>query len=66
MRGAFSGFLALGFVFLASAPSPAQFRGGRERDPEAARYGWLATLEEGKAQARTSGRPLLVVLRCVP
>jgi hypothetical protein len=59
-------FLALGLVGLAPAPSVAQFRRVPDREPEAARYGWLPTLEEGKAQARTSGKPLLVVLRCVP
>jgi hypothetical protein len=35
-------------------------------DPQAAKYGWLSTLEEGKAQARQNGKPLMVVLRCVP
>jgi hypothetical protein len=33
---------------------------------QAAGHGWLRTLEEGKAQARTSGKPLMVVLRCEP
>ena len=29
-------------------------------------YGWLGSLEQGKAQARTTGKPLMVVVRCVP
>ncbi len=58
--------LALGFVVLADASLFAQPRGGRRGDPQASRYGWLPTLAEGKAQARKSGKPLLVVIRCVP
>jgi hypothetical protein len=59
-------FLALGFVTLDAPLSPAQFRGPRGRDQEAARNGWLSSLEEGKAEARKSGKPLMVVLRCAP
>jgi hypothetical protein len=44
---------------LAGGPAPAQ-------SPEAARNGWLPTLEEGKVQARATGKPLMVVLRCDP
>jgi hypothetical protein len=58
-------FLVLGTLVLAGSPLRAQFgvpRGGEE----AARYGWLPTLEAGTAEARQSGKPLLVVLRCVP
>ncbi len=40
-----------------------QFKGG---DANAARYGWLSSLEEGKTKARQSGKPLMVVIRCVP
>jgi hypothetical protein len=54
--------LALGFVALTAASLPAQRRG--EEQP--ARHGWLFSLAEGKAQARKSGKPLMVVLRCVP
>jgi hypothetical protein len=66
MKSGVSVVLALGFIGLAAAPSPAQLREAHGGDPEAARYGWLATLEKGRAQARKSGRPLMVVLRCVP
>ncbi len=54
---------ALAVVALADAPSRAQ--PGR-RDQEAARQGWLFSLEEGKNQARKSNKPLMVVIRCVP
>ncbi len=57
--------LALGLVVLCGPSSPAQ-PGPRRGDPEAARFGWLASLEEGQGQARKTGRPLMVVLRCVP
>jgi hypothetical protein len=55
-------FLTLGLMTLANAPAPAQFRPG---DP-AAQTGWLFSLEEGKSRARASGKPLMVVIRCVP
>ncbi len=55
--------LALGITAGAAAPVAAQKRG---RGDPAARYGWLTGLEEGKAQARKTGQPLMVVLRCVP
>jgi hypothetical protein len=55
--------LALGGVFLAEAPVMAQ---RRFRDAEAAGQGWLGSLAEGKRLARETGRPLMVVLRCVP
>ena len=54
--------LTLGLATLADAPLRAQFR---RQDP-AAQDGWLFSLEEGKSRARTSGKPLMVVIRCVP
>jgi len=56
---------AVGLVVLAVAEAPAQFRGPRG-DQEAARNGWLFSLTEGKNRARASGKPLMVVVRCVP
>jgi hypothetical protein len=54
--------LILGLLVV-TAPLSAQPR----RDAgEVARYGWLSSLEAGKAQAKQSGKPLMVVLRCVP
>jgi len=56
-------FLALGMVVLADAPLMAQPRRG---DRSAAEYGWIFSLEQGKALARASGKPLMVAVRCVP
>ena len=33
---------------------------------EAGEYGWLSNLQAGQAEARKTGKPLMVVLRCVP
>jgi hypothetical protein len=56
---------ALTLVFLAPEPSQAQ-RGRGFRDAPAVRNGWLFSLEQGMAEARRSGKPLFVVVRCVP
>ena len=56
--------LALGFLSLSGGPAPAQGRRGRDQD--AAKYGWLPSLAEGKAQAKKTGKPVMVVMRCVP
>ncbi len=37
-----------------------------EPDAEARRHGWLLSWDEGLQQARQTGKPLLVVLRCAP
>jgi hypothetical protein len=66
MRSGTVTLLALGALALADAPSLAQFKGPRGGDQSGARYGWLSGLEAGKAQARKTGKPLMVVLRCVP
>lgn len=66
MKGGLSVSLALGFLTLVHAPLAAQPRGPGRGDPQAARFGWLSSLEDGKARARQSGKPLMVVLRCVP
>jgi hypothetical protein len=65
MQGGLSIFLALGFVALVDAPLLAQSSGERGEEV-AVKRGWLTTLEEGKAQARKSGKPLMVVFRCLP
>jgi hypothetical protein len=53
--------VALGLLTLAEAPLSAQVR------PEPPfRTGWLGSLEEGQAQARKTGKPLMVVVRCQP
>jgi hypothetical protein len=45
---------------LADGPALAQF------DARPAGYGWLSSLAQGKALARKTGKPLMVVLRCEP
>jgi hypothetical protein len=65
MKSGLAALLALGLVALTDGGMTAQSRGPRRGEP-AGRYGWLFSLEAGKAQARTSGKPLLVVVRCVP
>ena len=55
--------LALSGLFAMTGPGCGQ----PPRDEQAAaKYGWLSSLEDGKAQARKTGQPLMVVLRCVP
>ena len=66
MKSGFAAVLALGFVVLTDTSLLAQRRGPRFGEPQPFRYGWLSSLEEGKAQARRTGKPLMVVLRCVP
>jgi len=55
--------LALGIIAGADVPVLAQAKG---RDAGANRFGWLGSLEEGKTRARAAGKPLMVVIRCVP
>jgi hypothetical protein len=66
MKSGSAALLALGLVVLTATSLPAQRGRPRFGDPQPARYGWLSSLEEGKARARQSGKPLMVVLRCVP
>jgi hypothetical protein len=66
MRSGSLVLFALGLVALADAPALAQRGRDRRGDQQAARHGWLADLEQGKARARQSGQPLMVVLRCAP
>ena len=54
-------FLALGLLVVADSSALAQ-RGRRG----GGRYGWLNSLEQGKAEARQTGRALMVVVRCEP
>ncbi|HEY1861646.1 MAG TPA: hypothetical protein VGG61_14900 [Gemmataceae bacterium] len=64
MKSGFLCLLALGFIFLADTSLNAQPRG--RGDADAAKYGWIFDLDEGIAQAAKSGKPLMVVFRCVP
>lgn len=55
-------FVAAALAIPATAGTAAAQRGG----PDGARYGWLASLEAGKAEAKRTGKPLFVAIRCVP
>ena len=57
--------LTLGFFGFSNATLLAQPRGPRGMDT-AVKNGWLFNLDEGKAEARKTGKPLFVVVRCVP
>lgn len=57
MRPRFAMFLAVVLMGLGSLAVQAQPRG---------RGGWLSSLSEGKTEARKSGKPLMVVIRCEP
>jgi hypothetical protein len=35
-------------------------------DADAAKNGWIFNLDEGFTQAKKSGKPLMVVIRCLP
>ena len=63
MKSGIIAVLALGAIAGAESPLLAQLKG---RDARADRHGWISSLEQGKAQAHSSGKPLMVVLRCVP
>ena len=65
MRGPLVAALALAGVALADAVVQAQ-RGRTPGEGSAARHGWVLSLGEGQRQARATGKPLMVVLRCVP
>ena len=34
--------------------------------PDAARHGWYADYPAGKAEAKRTGKPIMLVLRCEP
>ena len=57
--------LALAGALCTEAPVLAQPGRGRS-EFEAARNGWLFSLSAGKQLARKTGKPLMVVVRCVP
>jgi hypothetical protein len=58
----------LGFASLAlvNTPLQAQGRDAGRGDQEARKNGWIFSLDEGIAQAEKTGKPLMVVFRCVP
>ena len=58
--------LAAAITLLSHGPAAAQFRGRDDDDPEAPRHGWLSSLSAGKERASREGKPLMVVIRCIP
>ena len=64
MKTGYAFFVAVGLVVLTHTRVMAQSGAGGSQD--ASSFGWLFSLDDGKAQARQSGKPLMVVLRCVP
>ena len=66
MRSRVVGLLTLVSLVLLAGSAQAQPRKPRRGDFDATRYGWIFSLEAGKAQARATGKPLMVVIRCVP
>ncbi len=58
--------LALLAVFLLAAAVPAVGHAQSKASKLAPSLGWLSDLNEAKAQARKTGKPLLVVFRCDP
>ncbi len=65
MRCLLLAVLAVAGIALTEEPAHAQR--GRESDDQAAgRNGWGFSLTAGMRKARETGKPLMVVLRCVP
>ncbi len=64
MRSPIIAVLALAGIVLSDGSVLAQR--GRRSDVDAAKNGWISSLSEGKQQARKTGKPMMVVLRCVP
>jgi hypothetical protein len=65
MRRVLLAMLTLTGIALTQAPAYGQR--GREGDDQAARRnGWGFSLASGLRQAQETGKPLMVVLRCVP
>jgi hypothetical protein len=56
-------FIALGAIASQASPTSAQKKVG---EFEAVKYGWNFSLSQGKALAEKSGKPMMVVMRCVP
>jgi len=56
--------LALALTSFVTTPVEAQ--PGRRGEVNAARHGWLSDYRAGREQAKKTGKPLMVVIRCVP
>ena len=66
MRSGLVLLLTMGVIGLTAGPSAAQPRRPRRGDQPAVQFGWHFSLQEGKTEARKAGKPLMVVVRCVP
>lgn len=64
MQPTISGLICASVLALTTSSAWAQFKGGKG-DP-GARFGWLSSLSAGQAEAKRTGKPLFVALRCVP
>jgi hypothetical protein len=64
MKRGYLGVLTLGLALVADGSVSAQPRG--RADPDAAKNGWLIDLDAGITEVEKSGKPLMVVFRCVP
>lgn len=53
-------------ILAACSQSPALAQKGKRPGVDASRYGWLFGMTEGKQQAKKTGKPMMVVLRCQP
>lgn len=60
------GLLASAILVQHAGAQPPRRERERGNEQEATRHGWLWSLEEGKAKAKKTGKPLMVVVRCVP
>jgi hypothetical protein len=58
MRGVFLSALVLGSLVLSSAPGPAAPSASQTPAP---RIAWFGTWKEGVAEAKRSGRPILLI-----
>jgi hypothetical protein len=61
-----SSLVILALAGIALTDTEALAQRGRRGDQDAVRNGWVMGLSEGKRLARSTGKPLMVVLRCVP
>ena len=55
--------LTLGVCALATSTLDAQGKKGKGGE---AKSGWVSSLAEGKRQVASSGKPMMIVIRCVP
>jgi hypothetical protein len=65
MKNSFATVLVV-FATFFNSPLLAQSGRPRRGDDQAAKYDWGFDLQEGKSRAKAAGKPLMVVLRCVP